>query len=370
MSVLGVILAILAIGLLIIVHEAGHYFVARWCKMRVDRFSIGFGPGVATWKRGDTTFQIAPIPFGGYVEIRGMNIAEDVDPNDPHAYPNRPAWQRFLTIFAGPGTNYLFAIVLAVLLFGTAGVPSGTSWYVVNSVSQQFDAHGKIEPGDRIVSLQRPGDAAPVTVYHRHYGQPPEQSLAEMVHASRGAPMQIIVLRGGSEHTLEIRAQQDPELVDEKTKEKQYRLGITLDSQEERVSVGFLAVIGYAIEFPVEQTKISLINLYHVITGEVEGELTGPIGIADVIQQSIRMGWIYALELLVLLNVLIGLFNLLPVPALDGGRLVFLVYEMATRRRPNPRFEATVHMVGIMVLLLVLVVVSIKDIAKIIERFT
>ncbi len=367
MSVLG---AILAISLLIVVHEAGHYLVARWCKMRVDRFSIGFGPAVATWKRGDTTFQLAPIPFGGYVEIRGMNVAEDVDPNDAHAYPNRPAWQRFLTIFAGPGTNYLFAIVLALMLFATAGVPSGTAWYVVSSVSQEFDAHGKIEPGDRIVSLQRPGDAAPVPVYHRHNDQSPAQSLGEMVHASHGEPIQITVLRGGSEQTLEIRARQDPELVDKKSGEKQYRLGITLDSQEERVSVGFLAAIGYAIEFPIAQTKISLINLYHVITGEVEGELTGPIGIADVIQQSISVGWIYALELLVLLNVLVGLFNLLPIPALDGGRLVFLVYEMATRRRPNPRFEATVHMVGIMVLLLVLVAVTIKDIARIIERVT
>jgi regulator of sigma E protease len=367
MSVLG---AILAISLLIIVHEAGHYLVARWCKMRVDRFSIGFGPSVASWTRGDTKFQIAPIPFGGYVEIRGMNVADEVDPNDPHAYPNRPAWQRFLTIFAGPGTNYLFAIVLALMLFASAGVPSGTAWYVVSSVSEDFDAHGKIEPGDRIVSLQRPGDAAPAPVYHRYEDKPPAQTLGEMVHASRGAPIQITVLRGGSERTLTVSARQDDTLVDKATGEKQYRLGITLDSQEERVDVGFVAAIGYAVEFPIEQTKISLINLYRIITGEVEGELTGPVGIADVIQQSISVGWIYALELLVLLNVLVGLFNLLPIPALDGGRLVFLIYEMATRRRPNPRFEATVHMVGIMVLLLVLVAVTIKDIARIIERVT
>jgi regulator of sigma E protease len=158
--------------------------------------------------------------------------------------------------------------------------------------------------------------------------------------------------------------------VDEKTQQQQYRLGITLDIQKERTDVGFLAAVGYAIEFPIEQTKVSLANLYDVITGEAEGELTGPIGIADVIQQYISVGWIEALEVLVLLNVLVGLFNLLPIPALDGGRLVFLVYEMATRRRPNPRFEATVHMVGILVLLLVLVAVTIKDIARIIERVT
>jgi regulator of sigma E protease len=105
--------------------------------------------------------------------------------------------------------------------------------------------------------------------------------------------------------------------------------------------------------------------MYKMIIGEVKGELTGPVGITHAMMETMEVaGWIKALELLVLFNVLVGLFNLLPIPALDGGRLVFLVYEMATRRRPNPRFEATVHMVGIMVLLLVLVVVTIKDIAR------
>src|SRR5689334_12443209 len=113
--------AILAIGALIVVHEAGHYIVARLCGMRVERFSIGFGPAIPklSWrsKKTGTQFQIAPIPFGGFVEIKGMNILEEVDPADATAYPNRPAWQRFATIFAGPATNYLFAVVLAFILF-------------------------------------------------------------------------------------------------------------------------------------------------------------------------------------------------------------------------------------------------------------
>ena len=93
----SIALAILSLGFLIVVHEAGHYVVARWCKMRVERFSIGFGPGILKHKgKSGTIFQLAPLPFGGFVEIRGMNIAEDVDPEDTHAYPNRPAWQRFV----------------------------------------------------------------------------------------------------------------------------------------------------------------------------------------------------------------------------------------------------------------------------------
>src|SRR5471030_1882337 len=103
------LLAILSLGFLIIVHEGGHYLIARRCGRLIERFSIGFGPGILKHasKKTGTIFQLAPIPFGGFVEIRGMNIAEDVDPDDRFAYPNRPAWQWFITIFAGPATNYL-----------------------------------------------------------------------------------------------------------------------------------------------------------------------------------------------------------------------------------------------------------------------
>src|SRR5882762_1628158 len=150
-------LAFAALGFLIVVHEGGHYFVARWCKMRVERFSIGFGPGIIKRKskKTGTTFQIAPIPFGGFVEIRGMNIAEDVDPDDKAAYPNRPAWQRFVTIFAGPATNYLSAIAVMFALYTCHGMKSTERYYGVDEVlvGKGYDAEGKLEAGDRIVAV-------------------------------------------------------------------------------------------------------------------------------------------------------------------------------------------------------------------------
>lgn len=368
MDILSWVGAALAIGLLIIVHEAGHYLVAKWCRMRVDRFSLGFGPALVGWRRKETLFQIAPIPFGGFVEIRGMNIAEEVDPDDPYAYPNRPVWQRFAAIFAGPATNYVFAVFLAFVLYVTAGMPSGTAWYRVSKVDQGFDAHGKLESGDRIVSIQRPGDTAPIEVYHRRGGEPPSQSLATLVHESEGKPMAVTVRRGpdGKLLTFDISAQEDPDIVwDEDTGEKQYRLGIGLEFQEERVAVGVLHSVGYALYYPVKQTQFILGMLYKIIVGEEEGELTGPVGIASTIKQAIEVGWLVALQLLMMLNVWLGLVNLLPLPALDGGRLVFLVYEMATRRRANPKIEATVHMAGILILLLVMVMVTFNDCARV-----
>lgn len=347
--------AILAIGLLIVVHEAGHYLVARWCRMKVDRFSIGFGPAILKWRRGDTDFTLGPIPFGGFVQINGMTLADEVDDDDPRAYPNRPVWQRFLTIFAGPATNYLTAIVIALGLYTAAGVPTGTSWWLVGQVDDSYDAHGKLEVGDRIVAI----DGQPL---YRSYEGKPQKDLVEYVNDAGESPLAVTVLRDGSEQTVTITPTKN--LEKESEADPEYLLGILRDVEEERIDEGILASAGHALSYPVEQTAFIVTGLYEVIRGTQEGTLTGPVGITTMIKRTFDIGWIRVLELLMLLNVYLGLFNLLPLPALDGGRLVFLGYEMATRRRANPKVEATVHMVGIMALLVVMVLVTYKDIAR------
>src|SRR5512143_2208539 len=154
--------------------------------MRIERFSIGFGPGILkrTSKKTGTIFQLAPIPFGGFVEIRGMNIAEEVDPEDVHAYPNRPAWQRFVTIFAGPATNYLSAIVLAMILFTCRGVETKERYIHVANVMASYDAVGKLEEGDRIVKV----DGQPIVAGKG-------KSLRERVKDKKGAPLTLTIRR-------------------------------------------------------------------------------------------------------------------------------------------------------------------------------
>src|SRR3954471_1267944 len=119
MSLPSILIAIVGLGLLIVLHEGGHFLVARLCGMKVERFSIGFGPTLFGFKRGETTFQVAPILLGGFVQITGMNPSEEFDKDDPRVYPNRPRWQRILTILAGPFANYVtaFVLLLFVLLF-------------------------------------------------------------------------------------------------------------------------------------------------------------------------------------------------------------------------------------------------------------
>ncbi len=355
--------AIVALSALIIVHEAGHYLVAKWCKMRVDRFSLGFGPALIGWRRKGTLFQIAPIPFGGFVEIRGMNIAEEVDPHDIYAYPNRPVWQRFLTIFAGPATNYLFAIFLAFVLFTTAGIKTGNEWYSVSRVNDDFDAQGKLVAGDKITGITLDGADQPVPL------GTPGYRLIDVVESSKGEQLTVTVERDGQSLDFQIVPKKDTvEDIDPETGEtvvrERYLLGIIMQRHPERAEVGFFTAVGEAFMYPVGQTQRILEDLYLIVTGKREGEITGPVGIASFIRDAIEAGWITALWMLMVLNVYLGLFNLLPLPALDGGRLAFLVYEMATRKRANPKIEAPVHMVGIMLLMLVLVVVTFKDCAN------
>jgi regulator of sigma E protease len=362
MSAFYILGAIMGLGLLIIVHEAGHFVIARLCGMRVERFSIGFGPGILRWRsKGGTLFQIAPIPFGGFVEIKGMAIAEDVEPGDKKAYPNRPVWQRIATIFAGPATNWLTAVVIAFGLFMCAGVPESTVYYGVGDVSAGFDAVGKLQPGDRILAI----NDRPIYLVN------PDgkiQLLCEELGKLGGKPARMKVLRNGKEETVEVALKYD-EMKDEKVNPKapvgcsgpRYRLGIGLTEIQDRVDVNPFVAAGHAVKWPAAIAYRHVDGLVQVISGQAEGRLVGPVGITTEIKKQIEAGWITAMHVLIFLNVVLAIMNLLPLPGLDGGRLAFLGYELVTRRRANAKVETTVHMVGIMLLMVVLMGVTFKE---------
>jgi regulator of sigma E protease len=356
------IASLLSLAFLIVVHESGHFFVARWCRMRIERFSIGFGPGILkrTSKKTGTVFQIAPIPFGGFVEIRGMNIAEDVDPDDKFAYPNRPAWMRFLTIFAGPATNYVSAMVLAFALYNCHGAESSWRWHEVAAIREGFDANGKLQIGDRIVAV----DGAPILA--RGSWVSPEgvqytaDSLTRRVNDKKGAPIAVTVLRDGKKVDVTI----TPKLAFLRLPQDTtptFLLGIVPIERADVLEVGLFGSIAGALEYPVVQTKMIAGGLYSIIRGEEKADPGGPKRIFDEFAKAWALGPLTGIQLLMLLSVYLGMFNLLPLPALDGGRLAFLTYELVTRRRANPKIEAMVHMAGIMILGVVMILVTLND---------
>lgn len=344
---------ILALAFLIVVHEAGHFFVARWCKMRVERFSVGFGPGLLkyTSKKSGTTFQLAPLPFGGFVEIQGMNIVEDVDPEDKYAYPNRPVWQRFLTILAGPATNYIAAVFIAFVVYSCQGMESEDM--SVFETRAGFDSVGKVMPGEQVLAV----DGTPLVPVGN------VKQLSELVNAKKGKPVTLTVRTEFAQYERVRQVELFPKLDHDKDKDGKetdvYRIGMTM--RPDLVDVGLGTAVSAAVRFPVRQTQVILKGFYGIFTGEQEVDPGGPKRIVSEFTKAFDNGFRDGLLLMAALSVYLGLFNVLPLPALDGGRLAFLAYEMVTRRRANPKIEATIHMAGIMVLGVVLILVTLHD---------
>jgi regulator of sigma E protease len=341
-SPLPIIVAILALGLLIIVHEGGHFLVARLSGMRVDRFSIGFGPQLASFKRGETTYQIAAIPLGGFVQIAGLNPGEEgISTDDPRAYPNRPAWKRFATIFAGPGTNYVFAALLMAVVYVIFGVPQPGKLPLVGGLRDGKPAAAAgLQLGDEMVSI----DGKKLGSY---------EEVAPLINAAQGKAVKIEVLRDGQSKSLDVKPEKDTD--------GQYRIGIEIAPKEVYVKGSAGEAIKEGLLFPYDYSRFILHGFGEIFAGRQKAEFSGPIGIVKVMKKQIQLGAHATLNIIAIISVYLGLFNLLPLPALDGGRLVFLLWELVSRRRVNQRVEQTVHMVGMFVLLGFILFVSIHN---------
>src|SRR5262245_51969546 len=339
MSALSITLAILGLAILIVLHEGGHFLVARLCGMRVERFSIGFGPPLASFKRWGTIFQVAPIPLGGFVQITGLNPNEEFDKADPMVYPNRPRWMRLLTVLAGPAANYLTAIVFVFIVFMVYGIEPKTQ-RIDEAMSNRPAAAAGLKAGDVLVEA----NGQPVDADHQ---------IIDVIQAGHGAPVNIKVRRDGQEMTFAVKPDQSKGV---------YQIGIQIGAHGERTPVSFGRAAKDSLAYPWYASAMILDGLYNMIRGKVPAEVSGPVGITKQIAKAASRGMVYFMSMLALLSVYLGLFNLLPLPALDGGRAVFLGVETVTRKRVDPRIEAAVHTAGFVLLFGVLLVVTFKDI--------
>jgi regulator of sigma E protease len=342
---LSMLVAILGLALLIVVHEGGHFLVARLCGMRVERFSIGFGKPLVSFKRGDTTYQISPVPLGGFVQITGLNPHEEFDANDPYVYPNRPRWMRLAVLVAGPGANYLTAVVLALGIFGGFGKPILTHKIANVRPGAAAEAAG-LKSGD--VLLEANGQTLS-----------PEHPISTVVRESGGAPLVLKYKRGEAVQSLTVTPKKESEGL--------YRIGI--ETAPGFVSMPLAQAAREAIVVPGVVTGEILRGMYEMLVGKQAANLSGPVGIAREMANAADQGAVQFLRLLMLLSVYLGIFNLLPLPALDGGRVLFLGINSLPIKQVSAKTEAAVHMVGLLLLLGVFVLVTFKDIKEIVARF-
>ncbi|MBW2459339.1 MAG: site-2 protease family protein [Deltaproteobacteria bacterium] len=366
LNVLHILIAILGLALLMVVHEAGHLLAARAFGMRVTTFSIGFGPTFFKiephqgyfWftslggrirlrlrkhdpeKHGPTVYQVAMIPFLAYVQIAGMNPFEDQEPEDKGSYANASLFGRITTIFGGPLANYLFASVLFFVAFYYGGIvdhcPIEECGTKVTVAPENPAEKAGLETGDVIVEV------AGVEVDRW-------KPMASVISKHPEEPIVIVVDRKGERLSFTVTPKKKPD--------GKGIIGVAL--RGERRPVGAAEAAKLAVTSPPRVVRDLVVNLGDWISGKLDAELGGPVMIVKVSARAVRSGITDWLAFLGALSAYLGAFNLIPFPALDGGRMIFLGYELATRRRPNARVEAHIHIVGLMMLLGLMLYVTI-----------
>lgn len=329
--------SILVFGLLIIFHELGHFIAAKRVGIKVHEFSVGFGPKLLSIPRGETAYNLRLFPLGGFVRMAGMDPAEEVE-DEEKSYKNKTVGQRAAVIAAGPLMNFLLAALLLMVIFMVHGFPTPTTT-IGKLVPGQPAENAGLKPGDRIIAI----NDQPVTRW---------EDITSLVNAHPGQPITVTVLRDGGKEKFK--------LVTAVNAEGRGMIGIY--PRQEMRPLGPFAALYRGMEYTVRLSGLILEFVGRMIVGQAPAEVGGPVRIVQEIHTAVQLGFFYLLQLAAFLSINLGLFNLLPIPALDGSRLLFLALEGLRGRPVDPTKENFVHLVGFGLLLLLIMVITYKDI--------
>ncbi len=363
-SIDKVVTFLVMLSVLVVLHEFGHFIAARRNGVRVNEFAVGMGPKIAGWTspRSGTKYSLRALPIGGYCLMEGednkSSEAEqqrefrDAPTHSVGNFQSKSPWQRLLIILAGPVANFVLAYI--ILLFGAIafGVPSDRIERAIVTVVMQGSpaaTHG-LHPGDRIVAVRVGGkqvtDAA---------------SLVDTIHGSLGQSIDVTYERDGVAKTIHVKPEPCPQ------NHKWGCIGFSPEPAYERV--GLLSALRYSgLEYAgvVDQTVESLVLLTTHFT-EYAGQVSGPVGMGQVAGIIQDFGWGPYLVLAATISFALGVFNLLPLPALDGGRAAFIVAEIVRGKPVDPEKEALVHIAGFAALMALMLLVAFHDITRIVS---
>lgn len=328
---MNILIAILILGILIMIHELGHFWAGRRAGITVLAFSIGFGPKLISWRRGETEYAVRLIPIGGYCKFLG----EDEDEHTKGSMLSVSPKKRFLTLIAGPLANILLALVGM-----TAFMMLNGNYTPIISEIQPYSMAD--ESGLRVGDIIRKVGNKDVLAFFE---------VGDLL-AQGGDPTTLTVTRDGQTQTVTI-----PRV----DVEGKMLLGIT--SSAFREPLPFFSAVNIGTRWLFHMTKSMFQTLGGLITGKTDsGMIVGPVGTIGIIAGEVGSGWRNLILLMSMLSLNLGIFNLLPLPALDGGRLVFVTYEMLRKKPFPPEKEGMIHLVGMVLLLALMMVLTFKDI--------
>lgn len=328
-------------GFLIFIHEFGHYIFARIFKVTITEFSIGMGPKLVWYdsKKTGIRYCLSAIPFGGYVAM----VGEDSESEDPNAFNKKPAWQRLIITVAGASVNIIAGVIAIIILasisdIGTttvAGFPEGLGY----EVSTQDSG---LAVGDEIIKI----DGKRVNYL---------DELSYEIMRRGNEPVDVTVIRNGEELTL-------PDVVFPTDTQQGQVFGM-MDFQVYGVEKNVGKVLGYSISKSALIVRMCWESIIDLITGRYTvAAVSGPVGIGEVIGEAANQGPGPLLSIVALISINLGVMNLLPIPALDGGRCVLLLVEMIAKKKLPSNVEATINAVSLAILLGLSAIIMIKDV--------
>lgn len=343
---MNILIAIIVFSVLILFHELGHFSLAKLNGIRVNEFCLGLGPTIIGFTKGETKYSLKLLPFGGACMMEG----EDENSEDDRAFNKKSVWARISVVAAGPVFNFIMAIVFSFVIMSAVGVDTAKISDVIDGYAAQ---EAGLTGGDVIVSM----GGKDIHFYR-------EISLYATFHV--GEPVDIVYERDGQKYTTTLTPKYDEE-------SGRYLYGFI--SSGEREKLNFFQNIKYAYYELWYYVDVTIESIKMLFTGGASvNDLSGPVGIVqsmgEVYEESVENGgfFIALLNMMswaTMLSVNLGVMNLLPIPALDGGRLVFLLIEAVRKKAIDPEKEGMVHFVGIALLFLLMFVVLINDIRKI-----
>lgn len=348
---------ILVLGGLIFFHELGHFSVARAFGVGIRTFSLGFGPAIYKFKRGRTEYRLSAVPLGGYVSMVGespdddINSPENKEFTEADSFVKRKPWQRMCIVAAGPIANLLLAFLLYWAIFATNGqfqlLPE-----IGDVRADSPAAVAGIEKGDSVKSISGTG----ITYW---------KDIPTTIEKSGGKELQIVVSRDGKELTFDV----TPSLLTRKNlfgeDEKTYLIGIQAAGKTEQIQLGFVNSATAALEMTWSNTVLTVQGFVKLIERVIPADTVGgPIMIAQLVSQQAEEGLLAVLALAAIISINLGVLNLLPVPVLDGGHLVMLVYEMIVGKPvPGKVMDYSIR-IGIFLLLTLMVWATFNDVRR------